>query len=119
MSDASSLDERLEALRIKALPHLISHISTGDLSLAGRLYFDEALRQARTYHEQHPVEDDVGPPPEGGEALQIHRATLEKLHAEHRVQTMQPFIQKSIPLALAEEIVDELVLQDQKTPPPE
>lgn len=118
-SDTSDTEKRLEELRIRALPHLISNISTGDLSLAGRLYFDEALRQARAYHEQHPIEEDTGPPPDGGEALQIHRATLEKLRAEHRQQTMQPFLQKGVPLALVEEIVDELVLKEQKPPPPE
>lgn len=110
---STSNEERLDGLRIKALPYLITHLSAGDLSTAGRLYFDEALREARAFHEAHPVEQDVGRAPQGdSDALEIYRATLDTLRAEHRKQTMQPFIERNVPQLLAAEIVDELVLSE-------
>lgn len=107
---------RLDELRKKALSHLIRHIDHGDLIAAGRHIFDEALKASVAYHEQHPIEEDVGSPPSGGGALDIYHATLDKLRAEHRMQAMQPFIHKGVPLDLAGEIIDALVLAEQKTP---
>lgn len=87
--------------------------------------FDDALAEAKDYHEKHPPLELLGVPshevtlcPEHVELLERekdavaenNKETIAKLLKEHREKVMLPFLQKMVPEDLAGEIADKLVL---------
>ena len=84
----TSRDERSRALRAR----VFNFLPGSD--------FDDALQQAVEYHRSHPIEEDG------------QKADPE----EHRESTMMPFLRKDVPYSLAKEIVEHMVLSEDKTP---
>ena len=87
--------------------------------------FEEALKEARVYHKAHPPLEEklIGQPtgplhPEDAELMEkekdlidlVNEGTIAKLVDEHRQKIMAPFRKRMVPVELASEIVDNLVL---------
>ncbi|MDE1925041.1 MAG: hypothetical protein KGH79_02590 [Patescibacteria group bacterium] len=104
---STSTDERLAELRRKAFPYLPGSD------------FDEALAEAKKYHENHPpyelileTQTDFSNEKAREAYKRFDLASRRQLAAEHRERTMRPFRERDVPQDLAGEIVDELVLQE-------
>jgi hypothetical protein len=86
--------------------------------------FDDALNEARDYHEKHPPLEFIGRPvsppalQKNVERLErkkdliekVNEGTVAELIDEHREKLMVPFKNKSVPPKIAGEIVDKLIL---------
>ncbi len=112
MSQQDSLKQELIA---KASPHIPPQ------------EFEEALEEARVYHESHPPLELVGEPtPSDLPSLhpkdvvrmekkkdlidQINEGTIAEMVDDHRQKIMYPFQRRMVPAELAAEIVDNLLL---------
>ncbi len=74
--------------------------------------FDEALKEADTYHKDHPpLEEDLVPQADFSDMMggkgpieKFNNITRANLLTEHVLKAMTPFINKGVPKEIAEDI---------------